>query len=94
MSKRKRIVHADIPEGQRAGEAILQAAESQLRDNDPPEAGLTLARLLKMGESRESAMLHIACALSVEVFAVLKNNSPFDERRYIENLRRLPELPF
>ena len=56
MSKRKRIVQADTPDGQRAGEAILEAVENQLRDDNPPETALTLARLTTSGESRENAM--------------------------------------
>jgi len=94
MSKKKRIVRADTPEGQMAGEAILEAVKNQIRDNNPPETALTLARLLKSGESRENAMRLIACALSVELFAVLKNNEAFNEGRYVYNLNRLPELPF
>lgn len=94
MSKRKRIVRADTPEGQRAGETIIEAIENQIRDNDPPETALTLARLMQGGESHNNAMRLIACAMSVEIFEIMKNSRPFDERRYIENLRRLPELPF
>jgi hypothetical protein len=94
MSKRRRIVQADTPEGQLAGEAVLEAIENQIRDNDPPETALTLARLMRGGESRENAMRLIGCAMAVEIFEILKNNRPFDERRYAENLRRLPELPF
>lgn len=94
MGKRKGIVHADTPGGQLAGEAIVEAIENQLRDNNPPETALTLARLMKGGESREDAMRLIGCVLAVEVLEILKNDRSFDERRYVENLRRLPELPF
>lgn len=94
MVKRKLIVHADTPGGQLAGEAIVEAIENQIRDNDPPETALTLARLMQAGESRENAMRLIGCAMAVEIFEILKNNRPFDEPRYVENLRRLPELPF
>lgn len=93
MSKRKRSVHADTPGGQLAGEAIVEAIENQIRDNEPPETALTLARLMKGGESREKAMRLIGCAMTVEFFDILKNNRPFDEQRYIQNLLRLPELP-
>jgi hypothetical protein len=51
MRKKKHIVRADTPEGQMAGEAILEVVENQIRDNNPPEAAMTLARLLKSGES-------------------------------------------
>ena len=91
---RKRIVHADTPEGRLAREAILEAVEGQLRANDPLETALTLARLMKNGETRESAMRLIATAVTVELFEVLNGNGSLNETRYIENLRRLPELPF
>jgi hypothetical protein len=93
MSRRKRIVHADTPGGQLAGEALVEAIENQIRDNNPPETALTLARLMKRGESREGAMRLIGCAMAVEIFEILKNKRPYDEERYVKNLRRLPELP-
>lgn len=94
MGKRKRIAHPDAPDGKVMGEAIVQAIENQIRDNNPPETALTLARLTSGGESHENAMRLIGCAMAVEIFEILKSNRPFDERRYVENLRRLPELPF
>ena len=95
MKKRKQnIVQADSPDGQRAGEAVVEAIENQIRDNDPPETRLTLDRLMTMGESREDAMRHIASVLSVEMFESLKNKTPYNEERYLTNLKNLPELPF
>jgi hypothetical protein len=94
MSKRKRIVHAKTPHGQLAGEAVVEAIENQIRDNDPPETALTLARLMKSGESRENAIRLIGCAMAIEIFEIVKNGGDFDEERYVQNLLRLPELPF
>ena len=95
MKKRKRnIVQADTPDGQLAGEAMVEAVENQIQDNDPPETRITLDRLISLGETRENAMRYIASVLSVEVFETLKNQTPFDEERYLTNLKNLPELPF
>jgi hypothetical protein len=95
MKKRKRsIVQADTPDGQLAGEALVEVVENQIRDNDPPETRITLNRLMSLGESRENAMRYIACAVSVEVFEILKHQTPFNKERYLANLRNLPELPF
>ena len=97
MKKRKRkgnIVQADIPEGQRAGEAMIETIENQIRDNDPPETRVTLDRLVSLGESRENAMRYIASVLSVEIFEALKNETPYDEERYLTNLKHLPKLPY
>ncbi len=49
MKKRKHgIVQADSPEGQLAGEGIIEAIENQSRDNDPPETRITLDRLMSL----------------------------------------------
>jgi hypothetical protein len=95
MKKRNRnIVQADSPDGQRAGEALIEAVENQIRDNDPLEVRATLDRLMAMGESRENAMRYIGSVFSLEVFEILKHQTPYDEKRYVAILRNLPELPF
>jgi len=94
MKKRKRnIVQADTPDGQLAGEAMVEAVENQIRDNDPPETKITLERLMSLGESRENAMRYIASVLSIELFEALKNKTPYNEERYLRNLGNLPEFP-
>ena len=94
MTKRKQIVQADTEDGQLAGEAIVEAVENQIRDNDPPEVKQTLKRLMGLGESRENAIRYIASTLSVEIYEVMKHLTPFDEIRYTKNLKALPKLPF
>ena len=94
MIKRKQIVKADTEDGQIAGEAIAEAIENQIRDNDPPEAKRALKRLIALGESRENAIRYIASALSIEIYEALKNQTPYNESRYIKNLNALPKLPF
>jgi hypothetical protein len=47
-----------------------------------------------MGESRENAMRYIGSVFSVEIYEILKHQAPYDEKRYVANLRNLPELPF
>ena len=88
------IVQADTPDGQLLGEAVIEAIENQIRENDPPETKLTLDRLMSLGESRENAMRYIGSALSVEIFEAVKNKTPYNEKRYLTNLKNLPELPF
>ncbi len=91
---RDKIVNADSESGQLAGEAIIEAVENQLKQNEPPETRKTLERLIAMGESRENAMRHIASALSIEIFEALKNQGPYNEQRYITNLKALPKSPY
>ena len=93
MSKRSRIVNADTPDGEMAGEAIVEVVENQIREHNPSEVAVTFRRLMNEGQSREESVRLIACALIVEVFGMLKHHEPFNEQRYIENLRRLPEPP-
>jgi hypothetical protein len=94
MTKREPIVQTETGDGQLAGEAIVEAVENQIRENDPPEAKQALKRLMGLGESRENAIRYIASALSVEIYEALKNLTPYDEARYIKNLDALPKLPF
>ncbi len=94
MKKREPIVRADTQDGQLPGEAIVETIENQIRENNPPETNQTLKRLMALGESRENAIRYIGSALSVEIFEALKNQSPYDEVRYIRNLKALPKLPF
>ncbi len=74
--------------------ALFEVIENQLRSDDPPETRETLDRLKREGHTREEAMKLIGCALSVEVFGILKTQMPYDNARYVANLKRLPELPW
>lgn len=87
------IVNADTEGGQKAGEAIIEAVESQLSDNNPPETQQTLDRLMASGESRENAMRYIAGALVIEIFGAIKHNKPYNNERYVKNLNALPKDP-
>ena len=48
---------------------------------------------MAMGESRENAIRHIANALVIEIFDGIKNNKPYNEIRYVNNLNLLPKPP-
>ncbi|GMR06685.1 MAG: hypothetical protein BMS9Abin25_1302 [Gammaproteobacteria bacterium] len=94
MKKEKdQIVHADTEEGQRVGEGIVEAIENQIKEKNPLETTLTLERLMGNGESRENAMRYIASAFTIELFEIMKSNKPYNEERYINNLKALPRLP-
>ena len=87
------IVDEEAENERRLEEAILVIAENQLKENKPAETKITLDRLMAMGESRENAMRYISTALSLEVFEMMKEAVVFNEERYINKLRALPELP-
>ncbi len=90
MSKRK----PKSEKGLLAGKMIIEAVENQLRENDPPETTRTLKRLMEMGESRENAIRSIASVLSVHIYEVLEHQTPFDEARYVKDLKELPNQSF
>jgi len=74
--------------------AIFEALENQLRDNSPPETRETLDRLLAEGFLEKEAKRLITCALSAEIFAVMKSGKPSDPARYIGYLKKLPAMPW
>ena len=76
------------------GAALFEVIENQLQSNDPPETRETLDRLMSEGHTREEAMKLIGCALVSEIYDVLKTQAPYDNTRYVANLKRLPDLPW
>ncbi len=78
----------------KAGAAILEAVENQLKANDPPKVKEALKRLMSQGVNRDESKKYIASALSVEIFGALKNHEEFNPKRYDQNLEKLPEMPW
>ncbi|NAX20059.1 hypothetical protein [Vibrio sp. V39_P1S14PM300] len=73
---------------------LLEIVENQLEDGNPLKVKETLMRLMMTGTSREDAVAMMACAVSIEVFDVMKNGGEFNLKRYSEHLERLPDLSF
>jgi len=76
------------------GAAIMEVVDNQLREGTPPVTRQTLDRLLAAGYPERDARRLIACAVTSEIFDVLKNHQPYDEARYLAALHRLPMLPW
>ena len=74
-------------------DTIFEVIENQINANDPPETALTLERLLNEGYTEFQAKQLIGQAVVIEVIDALKNKKPYNEERYINNLRRLPKEP-
>lgn len=51
-------------------------------------------RLMMTGTPREDAVAMMACAMSIEIFDVMKNGGEFNLKRYTEHLEQLPDLGF
>jgi len=73
--------------------AIFEVIDNQINDNNPAETALTLKRLKDEGHSEFEAKQLIGQAVAVELFCVMKKNAPFNEARYIKNLKNLPKEP-
>ena len=73
--------------------AILETVENQLTSGDPPETKETLARLKREGFSDEEARVLLGQAVAVEIYCVLKEKKPFNQERFVRNLRNLPAQP-
>jgi hypothetical protein len=77
-----------------AQEAVFEIIENQLRDNNPPITKETYARLKSEGFSHDDTMKLIGCAMTTEIYEIMKQSQPFDEERYAQSLKNLPELPW
>jgi hypothetical protein len=73
--------------------AIFEVIDNQINDNNPAETALTLKRLRDEGHSEFEAKQFIGQAVAVELFYVMKKKIPFNEARYIKNLKKLPKEP-
>jgi hypothetical protein len=73
---------------------LIEVIENQLADGKPLKTKETLMRLMMTGTPREDAIAMMACAVSIEIFDVMKNQVTFNEKRYAEHLDMLPDLSF
>lgn len=77
----------------RLKKAILEVVDNQIAANDPPATKQTLDRLISKGHSEVEAKELIGVVVVSEVFEVLQAQAPFDEKRFVEALNKLPEIP-
>lgn len=75
-------------------EQIFEIIKNQLKDNDPPETKSTYDRLIKNGFDDFQTRQMIGQCLAVELFDVMKHRKPYNNERYIKNLKALPKEPF
>jgi len=63
--------------------------ENQPAENKPPAARAARVRLMNEGLDRHEAMHAVGSVLSTWLFAVMKNNRPFDNAAYCHDLDEL-----
>jgi len=73
-------------------DAIFEVIANQVDANDPPET-LTMERLMNDGFSEFQAKQIVGQAVVVEVIDAIQNKKPYNETRYLKNLRNLPKDP-
>lgn len=72
---------------------IFEIIENQIKDGNPPETLSTTQRLKEQGYSDFEVKQLIGQCVAIELFTVLKDTKPFDEKRYVKSLRNLPGEP-
>lgn len=75
-------------------EQIFEIIKNQLENNDPPETQETYDRLRKEGFDDFTCKQLIGQCLSVELFDAIKFKKPYNNERYVKNLKALPKEPF
>lgn len=73
---------------------LMQMVAQQLAENDPPETRETFERLLAEGYSPEHIRRMIILLLVRGLNVSTMRQAPFDMKTFVEQLRRLPKLPF
>jgi hypothetical protein len=75
-----------------AGEAVFEAINNQIRDNNPPETKQTYDRLMKEIKNHDEVMKYIGVVMMAEILDILKSRKPFNKKRYIGRLNKLPDI--
>jgi uncharacterized hydantoinase/oxoprolinase family protein len=75
-----------------AGEAVFEAINNQIQNNSPPETKQTCDRLMKGIRNYDEVMKYIGVVMMAEILDILKSKKPFNKKRYIERLNKLPDI--
>lgn len=78
---------------ERIGEIIEQIVDKQIRRNEPPEAAQTYQRLIEDSFTDAEARRLIYMTVQVELYRLMQFGEAFNQDRYVDNLRGLPDLP-
>lgn len=74
-------------------EQIFEIIKNQLKENNPPDTNITYSRLIKEGFDDFHVRQMIGQCLAIELFEIIKFKKTFNNKRYIENLKKLPKEP-
>ena len=73
-------------------EAVFEAINNQIEDNDPPETKKTYDRLMKELKNHDEVMEYLGVVMRSEILDILKTKKPFNRKRYVERLNKLPDV--
>ncbi|HEX3129309.1 MAG TPA: hypothetical protein VH394_18385 [Thermoanaerobaculia bacterium] len=72
--------------------ALMQRVDRQIAENDPPEVREAFERLFAQGYGPEYIRRMIGFLIARENLEEMFQGTPFNRARFIENLRRLPQI--
>jgi hypothetical protein len=72
--------------------ALMQEVDRQIAENDPPEVREALETLLAQGYGPEHIRRMIGFLIAREHLEEMFQGTPFNKARFVENLRRLPQI--
>ncbi len=75
-----------------AGEAVFEAINNQIQNDDPPQTKQTYDRLMKAIKNHDEVMKYIGVVMMAEILDILKSRKPFNKKRYIGRLNKLPDI--
>ena len=79
----------DIGYSPQLHEAVHEIVENQIRNGNPKETKATLNRLMNLGYDRHEAIHKIGAIVLEEIFNIMKNQKKFDEKKYVNKLKKL-----
>ena len=86
-------MYADEKSHERLRKTYFEVIDNQIKLNDPTEVKQTMDRLLKLGYNEFETKSFIVDCLQIEIYDVIKNGKKFNEKRYVRNLKNLPQEP-
>ena len=73
----------------RLKELLIEVVENQLRDNNPKITKEIFYRLLSKGYDETTAKEMIASIIVDDIYYILKDKKPFDEKEFVKKLSKL-----
>ena len=73
---------------------LFDIVNEQMHNNDPPETAATFKRLINIDFSHLEAKMLISQCVSFELMSVVTEGKPFNMKRFIKHLNKLPKTDF